>query len=165
MPDHLRISFAIRPDDAPDAEPLATGKDLAALQTELAPRLSRTLAAAASALTRTGATRWEFGTIADQVQLPGDGHAIVGYPALVDEGTTVGLTVLDTPAPPAGQPPGRVCAGWCCSTPRTRRSGWSPTSASATSSPWPPGRTPRCRTCWPMPGWPRSASWSAGPGW
>ena len=98
VPDHLRVGFAVRPDDAPDAEPLATGKDLAALQTELAPRLSRRLAAAASALTRTGATRWEFGTVPDQVQLPGDGHAIVGYPALVDEGATVGLAVLDTPA-------------------------------------------------------------------
>ena len=98
VPVHLRVSFAVRPNDAPDGEPLATGKDLAALQAELAPRLSRTLAAAASALTRTGDTRWEFGTVPDQVRLPGDGHAIVGYPALVDEGTTVGLAVLDTPA-------------------------------------------------------------------
>ena len=98
VPDHLRIGIAIRPDDAPGAEPLATGKDLAALQTELAPRLSRRLTAAASALTRTGATRWEFGTVPGQVQLRGDGHTIVGYPALVDEGATVGLAVLDTPA-------------------------------------------------------------------
>ena len=36
MPDHLRVGFAVRPDDAPGAEPLATGKDLAALQAELA---------------------------------------------------------------------------------------------------------------------------------
>ena len=86
------------PDDAPDAETLATGQDLAALQSELAPRLSRRLAAAASALTRTGATRWEFGTVPDQVQLAGEGHTIVGYPALVDEGATVGLSVLETPA-------------------------------------------------------------------
>jgi ATP-dependent helicase HrpA len=97
VPDHLRVGFAVRPDDAPDAEPLATGKDLAALQAELAPRLTRTLAAAASALTRTGATRWEFGAIPDQVRLPGDGHAIIGFPALADEGSTVGLVVLDTP--------------------------------------------------------------------
>ena len=57
VPDHLRVSFAVRPDDAPDADPLATGKDLAALQAELAPRLTRRLAAAASSLTRSGATR------------------------------------------------------------------------------------------------------------
>ncbi len=98
VPDHLRVGFAVRPDDAPDAETLAAGQDLAALQSELAPRLSRRLAAAASALTRTGATRWEFGTVPDQVQIAGEGHTIVGYPALVDEGTTVGLSVLETPA-------------------------------------------------------------------
>ena len=98
VPDHLRMGFAVRSDEAPDAEPLGWGKDLAALQAELAPRLSRTLAAAAATLTRTGATRWEFGSIPDQVRLPGDGHAIVGNPALADEGATVGLVVLDTPA-------------------------------------------------------------------
>jgi len=98
VPDHLRVGFAVRPDDAPDAEPLARDKDLAVLQAELAPRLTRTLAAAAAGLTRTGATRWDFGTIPDQVRLPGDGHPIVGYPALVDEGATVGLVVLDTPS-------------------------------------------------------------------
>jgi ATP-dependent helicase HrpA len=98
VPDHLRVGFAVRPDDAPDGEPLATGKDLATLQAELAPRLSRTLATAASALTRTGDTRWEFGTVPGQVRLPGAGHTIVGYPALVDEGATVGLAVLDTPS-------------------------------------------------------------------
>ncbi len=42
----------------------------AALQAELAPRLNRTLAAAASALTRTGATRWKFGTIPSRCSCP-----------------------------------------------------------------------------------------------
>ena len=60
------------------------------------PRLKRTLAAAAAPLTHRGATRWEFGTIAELVTLPGNGHPVVGYPALVDEGASVGLSVLDT---------------------------------------------------------------------
>jgi ATP-dependent helicase HrpA len=96
VPDHLRVNFAVRTDDEPAGEPLATGRDLAALAEHLAPRLSRTLAAAAAPLARSGATRWEFGTIAEQITLPGNGHQVVGYPALVDEGATVGLVVLDT---------------------------------------------------------------------
>jgi ATP-dependent helicase HrpA len=98
VPDHLRVNFAVRPDDEPAGEPLATGRDLEALREQLAPRVSRTLAAAAAALTRSGVTGWEFGTIAEQVTLPGNGHSVVGYPALVDDGATVGLAVLDTPA-------------------------------------------------------------------
>ena len=97
VPDHLRVTFAVRADDDPTGESLATGRDLVALQQQLAPQLRRTLAAAAAPLTRSGATRWEFGTIAAQVTLPGNGHPVTGYPALVDEGTTVGLAVLDTP--------------------------------------------------------------------
>jgi ATP-dependent helicase HrpA len=98
VPDHLRVNFAVRSDDEPAGAPLATGRDLEALKEQLAPRLSRTLATAATALTRSGATRWEFGTIAEQVTLPGNGHSVIGFPALADEGATVGLTVLDTPA-------------------------------------------------------------------
>jgi ATP-dependent helicase HrpA len=97
VPEHLLVNFAVRADDDPSGEPLATGRDLVALQQQLASQLNRTLAAAAAPLTRSGATRWEFGTIAAQVTLPGNGHPVVGYPALVDEGTTVGLAVLDTP--------------------------------------------------------------------
>ena len=98
VPDHLRPGFAVYADDGPAAVALARGRDLAALRAELAPRLSRTLAAAASSLTRSGVRRWEFGTIPAEVRLPADGHAVLGYPALVDEGATVGLAVLDTPA-------------------------------------------------------------------
>jgi ATP-dependent helicase HrpA len=97
VPDHLRVNLAVRADDETAGEPLATGRDLLALTEQLAPRLSRALATAAAPLTRSGAARWEFGTIAEQVTLPGNGHPVVGYPALVDEGATVGLTVLDTP--------------------------------------------------------------------
>ncbi len=94
---HLRITFDVRPDQAGRA-PLATGKDLAELQQTLAATVSRTLSAAASRLTRTGATGWDFGTVDERVELQQGGHRVTGYPALVDEGRTVGLAVLDTPA-------------------------------------------------------------------
>ncbi len=97
VPGHLLVNFAVHADDDPDAKPLTMGRDLAALAEQVAPRLSRSLAAAAAPLARSGATRWEFGTIDEQVALLTDGHSMVGYPALVDEGATVGLAVLDTP--------------------------------------------------------------------
>ena len=99
MPGHLRVRFEIRPDGRDGragGEPLAAGEDLAALQRELAAQVSRTLSSAAAGLTRTGATSWDFGVIAEELELDRDGHRVVGYPALVDEGPSVGLVVADT---------------------------------------------------------------------
>ena len=43
-------------------------------------------------------TRWEAGDLPKAVALPGTGGSVRGYPALVDEGATVGVRVLETPA-------------------------------------------------------------------
>jgi ATP-dependent helicase HrpA len=40
---------------------------------------------------------WEAGEIPRAVSLPGTGGAVRAYPALVDEGASVGVAVLDTP--------------------------------------------------------------------
>ncbi|HET8795746.1 MAG TPA: DUF3418 domain-containing protein, partial [Arthrobacter sp.] len=45
-----------------------------------------------------GQTRWTFGSIDSQVRRMVAGHTITGYPALVDEGTAVGLKVFQSPA-------------------------------------------------------------------
>ena len=46
------------------------------------------------------------------------GHQVTGYPALVDEGTTVGLTVFTSRGRPAPGRCGRAPAGcWCWRTP------------------------------------------------
>ena len=97
VPRHLQITFDVVPDRDGGAA-LATGKDLGALQQAMAAQVSRALSAAASRLTKSGATRWDFGTIAERMELDRAGHRVTGYPALVDEGATVGLAVLDTPA-------------------------------------------------------------------
>jgi len=94
VPSHLRVGFVVFDGE----QVLGSGKDLAALRTELAGHLSATLEAAAAELIRTGATTWDFGTLAESVELERGGRRVVGYPALVDEGDGVGLTVLDTPA-------------------------------------------------------------------
>jgi ATP-dependent helicase HrpA len=97
VPRHLQVTFDVVPDRNGGAA-LATGKDLGALQQAMAAQVSRALSAAASRLTKSGATRWEFGTIAERMELDRAGHRVTGYPALVDEGATVGLAVLDTAA-------------------------------------------------------------------
>jgi ATP-dependent helicase HrpA len=94
IPSHLEITFVITEDSSVVAE----GKDLDALKVDLRARMSKTLTAAAAEHTITGATSWVFATMPAQVELVRDGRRVVGYPALVDEGSTVGQVVLDTVA-------------------------------------------------------------------
>ena len=91
VPAHLRVTFVI----TGDRGEVAVGKDLAALAEELAPKVQQTLSRAAAEHTRAGATDWVFGTIEATVQLTRAGHRVVGYPALADEGTSVGLMVAE----------------------------------------------------------------------
>ena len=93
MPDHLRVTFVIH--DGSGQE-LAAGKDLSSLRAELGGRMHRLLNDAATELTRSGAVTWEFGEIAEHVTLQQDGYQVVGYPALVDEGSSVGLIICET---------------------------------------------------------------------
>ncbi|MDF2748006.1 MAG: hrpA, partial [Propionibacteriaceae bacterium] len=93
VPSHLRVTFLIR--DGSGRE-LASGKDLAELRAELGGRLQRLLNDAAAELTRSGAVTWDFGQIAERVTLQRAGHQVVGYPALIDEGSSVGLTICET---------------------------------------------------------------------
>lgn len=47
---------------------------------------------------RSGITEWEFGTIERQVTRTVKGHDVTGFPAVVDEGRSVGLQVFQTRA-------------------------------------------------------------------
>ena len=91
VPAHLRTTFLV--EDATGTV-LAEGKDLAALQAQLRPRVEQALSSAATSVERTGLTRWDVGTLPREVQ----SGSVRGYPALVDEGSTVGVRVLSTPA-------------------------------------------------------------------
>ena len=95
VPDHLRVGFVVT-DAAGDT--LAEGKDLTALKTTLAVQVSEALASTADTYTRTGITRWDLGRLEPELTVTRDGRTVVGYPALVDEQTSVTLTLLDTPA-------------------------------------------------------------------
>jgi ATP-dependent helicase HrpA len=95
VPDHLRATFRVLDDQQ---RPLAVGKDLAALKAQVAPRARASLARAASDVERTGLTSWAFGTLPRIVDVQRGAHVVTAYPALVDEGETVGVRVVPTEA-------------------------------------------------------------------
>jgi ATP-dependent helicase HrpA len=95
VPDHLRATFRVLDDQQ---RPLATGKDLAALKAQVAPKARASLARAASDLERTGLTSWDIGTLPRTVEVQRGAHLVTAYPALVDECETVGVRVVATEA-------------------------------------------------------------------
>jgi ATP-dependent helicase HrpA len=96
LPEHLRVTFRV----VDGAHTVAQGKELDLLQHQLAGAARRVVALAAGGgdLEQTGATSWVFGTIPEVVEGTRDGHVVRGFPALVDEGASVGLQVLLTQA-------------------------------------------------------------------
>src|SRR5215207_8765996 len=95
VPDHLRATFRVLDDSQ---RPLATGKDLAALRAQVAPKARASLARAASDVERTGLLTWDVGTLPRSVDVQRGAHVVTAYPALVDEGETVGVRVVPTEA-------------------------------------------------------------------
>jgi ATP-dependent helicase HrpA len=88
LPAHLRITFRVVDGD----KTLATGKDLAALQRQLLPKVRATLSARATALTKTGLTTWDFGAL-PRVFTDGE---VKAYPALVDAGESVSIRLFES---------------------------------------------------------------------
>ncbi|MFG1657089.1 ATP-dependent RNA helicase HrpA [Micromonospora chersina] len=95
LPPHLRVTFRVLGEDD---KPVAEGKDLPALQRELRQEVRQVVAAAAPDVARTGLTGWDIGTLPRTIEQVRAGYAVTAYPALVDEGTTVGVKVFDSPA-------------------------------------------------------------------
>ncbi|MEY2535125.1 MAG: ATP-dependent helicase HrpA, partial [bacterium] len=93
LPPHLRMRFRVEDEHG---AAIAEGHDLHRLREEVRPRLRAQLAAAAPELEHRGLRAWTIGTLPQQVTLPGT--QLPAYPALVDEGETAGVRVLDTPA-------------------------------------------------------------------
>ncbi len=91
VPAHLRVTFAV--EDA-SGEVVARGKDLAALQSRLAAP-AREAVAAATGLERDGLHDWpdDLDVLPRMVARP---RGVRGYPAFVDEGSTVAIRVFDT---------------------------------------------------------------------
>jgi ATP-dependent helicase HrpA len=98
VPAHLRMTFRVEDGERVVGE----GKDLAALQRRLAPKLQQVISAASSDLERSGLTGWPAdlpgGGELPRVVEPGPGRPVRGFPALVDEGETAAVRVLGSPA-------------------------------------------------------------------
>jgi ATP-dependent helicase HrpA len=88
VPAHLRPTFRV----LDGTRVVGTGKDLAALQRQLRPKLRATLSARATALTRSGVTSWDFGPLPEVFT---DGE-VKAYPALVDTGSAVDVRLFET---------------------------------------------------------------------
>lgn len=109
IPPHLRMSFRAVDERG---RALGSSRDLAELQQRLAERTRSSVARsltrpargpAAPAATasvpseRTGLTDWTVGDLPEQIDTRVAGGVVRGYPALVDEGTSVALRVETTP--------------------------------------------------------------------
>ena len=97
LPPHLRVTFAVES----EGREVARGKDLEALQAQLAAPIRRAVAeAVAGELERTGLRAWpdDLDELPRTVQSSRGGHVVRGYPALVDSGAAVDLRVFPTAA-------------------------------------------------------------------
>ncbi len=91
--EHLRPTYRVV-DDAGAEQ--ARGKDLEALKAPLRPQFAAALdeVASGSGLSATGQTAWTFGALDASITERRAGHEVTAYPALVDEGASVGLRVF-----------------------------------------------------------------------
>jgi ATP-dependent helicase HrpA len=97
LPPHLRVTFAVES----DGKEVARGKDLEALQTQLAAPIRRAVAeAVAGELERTGLRTWpdDLDELPRTVERASGAHAVRGFPALVDTGGAVDIRVFPTEA-------------------------------------------------------------------
>ncbi|SCF33047.1 ATP-dependent helicase HrpA [Micromonospora purpureochromogenes] len=95
LPAHLRVSFRVLDEEN---KPVAEGKDLPALQRQLRQEVRQVVAAAAPDVARTGLREWSIDVLPRTIEQVRAGYAVTAYPALVDEGATVGVKVFDSEA-------------------------------------------------------------------
>ena len=96
LPSHLRVTFAV---ESPDGTEVARGKNLDALQQQLAAPARQAVAdAVAGELERAGLRTWpdDIDELPRIIERTSGGHAVRGFPALVDAGSAVDLRVFAT---------------------------------------------------------------------
>ena len=91
VPDHLRITFAV---EDGTGRVLGSGKDLGALQEQLAGQVQRRMSSAAAAVERKGLRQWDFGDLPATFESTSGGQTVHGFPALVDRGDHVDIVVM-----------------------------------------------------------------------
>ncbi|KUL29947.1 ATP-dependent RNA helicase HrpA [Actinoplanes awajinensis] len=95
VPDHLRMNFRVINEHG---EVVAEGRDIEVLRRQLAPKVQATISRAAGNLERTGITTNDFGALPRRVAQTRGGYQVNVWPALVDEGASIGVKVFETEA-------------------------------------------------------------------
>jgi ATP-dependent helicase HrpA len=91
VPDHLRITFRV---ENRGGKAVGEGKELAALQLQLAPQVRQTMQRAAATIERKDLRQWTFGDLPATFEQRVDDRVIQGFPAVVDHGDSVAVEVL-----------------------------------------------------------------------
>ncbi|HET6710803.1 ATP-dependent RNA helicase HrpA [Amycolatopsis sp.] len=94
VPEHLKMTFRVVDERG---KKVAEGKDVSELQRRLAPKVRATISKAANTLEKAGLTKPAFGELPKVFESKQRGHDVKAYPALVDEGESVAVRLLDTP--------------------------------------------------------------------
>jgi ATP-dependent helicase HrpA len=92
-PAHLLMNLRVV-DDA--KRELAMGRDLGALRKQLGEAAQLTLSQSKPGLEREGIKAWDFGDLPAEVTFRRGNQTLTGYPALVDEGESVAIRLMDT---------------------------------------------------------------------
>ncbi len=90
VPEHLRPTYRVLDERGQEQ---ARGKNLEELKAPLLGEFADAMAEVAADTTATGRTTWTFATVPAEQTWRRAGHDVRGFPALDDEGTTVGLRV------------------------------------------------------------------------
>ncbi len=98
--EHLRPTFRVVDEQGREQ---GRGKDLEQLKQPLHAQFADAVAAVAADTTASGRTTWAFGTVPAEQTWQRAGHDVRGFPALDDEGTTVGLRVCGSAAEAAAR--------------------------------------------------------------
>ncbi|WP_432477017.1 ATP-dependent RNA helicase HrpA [Nocardioides sp. GXQ0305] len=100
VPEHLRPTYRVVDEGGREQ---ARGKDLEQLKEPLRGEFADAMAEVAADTTATGQRAWTFGSVPVEQTWQRAGHDVRGFPALDDEGTTVGLRVCGSAAEAAAR--------------------------------------------------------------
>jgi ATP-dependent helicase HrpA len=100
LPPHLRLN--VRVVDR-QGQTLNQSRELAVLKEQLVPAAPAVIVPADSRWHRDGITKWDFGELPASVELRSGGVTLTKYPALVDDGESAALRLVDSVAAAARQ--------------------------------------------------------------
>jgi len=94
LPEHLKINFRVVDENG---KALGYGRNLAKLQADHTSQAGQTFdKLAQEEINHTGCIAWAFDDLPETWQFMQKGQTFIGYPAIIDEGETVGVRIIET---------------------------------------------------------------------